>query len=119
VVYMSSDKAPATREGLPAVERCLTEGLNVNITLLFSVERYIAVAEAYLRALETRAARNRQARPMLYGSHVEHATGVVDLVCGLVAEPRGLPTSRALFDLRRGGGDRRQGRREGRPDTAH
>src|SRR6478672_11250877 len=47
-------KVPGTREGWPAVERLLTEGINVNITLLFSLEHYRQVAEAYLRALEAR-----------------------------------------------------------------
>jgi transketolase len=50
-------KIPGTREGLPAIRQCLTEGININITLLFSVERYLAVAEAYLLALEARLAR--------------------------------------------------------------
>jgi transaldolase len=49
-------KIPGTREGWPAIERCLAEGININITLLFSVEHYRAVAEAYLRALEKRLA---------------------------------------------------------------
>lgn len=49
-------KIPGTREGWPAIERCLAEGININITLLFSVKHYRAVAEAYLRALETRVA---------------------------------------------------------------
>jgi transaldolase len=49
-------KIPGTREGWPAIERCLAEGININITLLFSVDHYRAVAEAYLRALETRLA---------------------------------------------------------------
>jgi transaldolase len=48
-------KIPGTVEGLAAIERCLLEGININITLLFSVERYVEVAEAYLRALEARA----------------------------------------------------------------
>ncbi|MGH7627981.1 MAG: bifunctional transaldolase/phosoglucose isomerase [Gemmatimonadales bacterium] len=47
-------KIPAMREGWPAIERCLREGININITLLFSVEHYRAVLEAYLRALEAR-----------------------------------------------------------------
>jgi transaldolase/glucose-6-phosphate isomerase len=47
-------KIPGTREGWAAIERCLREGININITLLFSVEHYRAVAEAYLRALEAR-----------------------------------------------------------------
>jgi transaldolase len=47
-------KIPGTREGLSAIEDALAEGINVNITLLFSVERYLEVAERYLRALERR-----------------------------------------------------------------
>src|SRR5690242_4582795 len=47
-------KVPGTREGWPAIERLLTDGINVNITLLFSLEHYRQVAEAYVRALEAR-----------------------------------------------------------------
>ena len=45
-------KVPATKQGLPAIEQLTSEGVNVNITLLFSVKRYEEVAEAYLRGLE-------------------------------------------------------------------
>lgn len=48
-------KIPGTREGLPAVMRCLAEGINVNVTLLFSVERHREVIEAFLHGLELRA----------------------------------------------------------------
>jgi transaldolase len=51
-------KIPGTAEGLPAIERCLTEGLNINVTLLFALERYTEVREAYLAALERRVQRN-------------------------------------------------------------
>ena len=47
-------KVPATREGLPAIRQLLSEGINVNITLMFSMEHYEAVAEAYVAALEDR-----------------------------------------------------------------
>ena len=47
-------KVPGTRAGIPAIEQLLFEGINVNITLLFSVPDYEAVAEAHLRALERR-----------------------------------------------------------------
>ncbi|MBI4500403.1 MAG: bifunctional transaldolase/phosoglucose isomerase [Gemmatimonadetes bacterium] len=47
-------KVPGTKEGWPAVERLLAEGININITLLFSLEHYAKVAEAHLQALETR-----------------------------------------------------------------
>ena len=50
-------KIPGTAEGLPAIETCLTEGININITLLFAVERYVEVAERYLAALERRVSR--------------------------------------------------------------
>jgi transaldolase len=52
-------KVPGTREGLPAIEQLLAEGINVNITLLFDLARYRDVAEVYLRALEHRAAQGR------------------------------------------------------------
>jgi transaldolase / glucose-6-phosphate isomerase len=47
-------KIPGTPEGLPAIEQMLYEGVNINITLLFSLSAYKEVAEAYLRALERR-----------------------------------------------------------------
>jgi transaldolase len=52
-------KIPGTRQGWPAIERCLTEGININITLLFSVNHYRAAAEAWLRALEVRVERGQ------------------------------------------------------------
>jgi len=48
-------KVPGTDEGIPAIEQLLAEGLNVNITLLFSLAGYERVMEAFLRALERRA----------------------------------------------------------------
>ncbi|MCI4324263.1 MAG: bifunctional transaldolase/phosoglucose isomerase [Thermoplasmata archaeon] len=44
-------KVPGTPEGVPAIEALLAEGINVNVTLLFSLSQYDAVAQAYLRAL--------------------------------------------------------------------
>jgi len=49
-------KVPATQAGNPAIQRLLAEGLNINITLLFSQSRYADVVEAFLAALEQRAA---------------------------------------------------------------
>ena len=49
-------KVPATREGLPAIQQLIGEGINVNITLLFGLPRYREVAEAYLSGLEILAA---------------------------------------------------------------
>ena len=47
-------KVPATKEGLPAIEQMISEGVNINVTLLFSIERYEEVTKAYLRGLERR-----------------------------------------------------------------
>src|SRR5690348_7098978 len=49
-------KIPATLPGLPAIEDCTAHGTSINITLIFSLERYKAVAEAYTRGLERLAA---------------------------------------------------------------
>ncbi len=49
-------KIPATEAGLPAITRALAEGVSVNVTLIFSVERYRAVMGAYLDGLEQAAA---------------------------------------------------------------
>jgi transaldolase len=54
-------KVPGTAEGLPAVEQLLGEGININITLLFAIERYEQVALAYLAALEKLA---REGKPV-------------------------------------------------------
>jgi len=48
-------KIPGTPEGLPAFEQVISEGINVNVTLLFSVKSYIDTAWAYVRGLEKRA----------------------------------------------------------------
>ncbi len=48
-------KIPGTQEGLPAIQQMFAEGVDINITLLFAVERYEEVANAYLAALEKRA----------------------------------------------------------------
>jgi transaldolase len=45
-------KVPATREGIPAIEELIAAGVNVNITLMFSMSHYEAVAGAYIRGLE-------------------------------------------------------------------
>jgi transaldolase len=49
-------KIPATAEGVPAIQQCLSEGININVTLLFSIERYGEIIEAYLSGLEARVA---------------------------------------------------------------
>ena len=48
-------KIPATKAGLPAIEEAIFAGVNVNVTLIFSLKRYQEVMEAYIRGLERRA----------------------------------------------------------------
>src|SRR3954453_3888148 len=61
-------KIPGTTEGTPAIEQCLYEGLNINVTLLFSVEAYAQVAEAYLKALERRKDEGKDMGPQSVAS---------------------------------------------------
>src|SRR3954471_22471461 len=49
-------KIPATEAGLPAITTCIAEGISINVTLIFSLERYKQVMEAYLAGLEQRVA---------------------------------------------------------------
>ena len=49
-------KVPATRAGIPAIERLIADGININVTLIFSLERYAAVKEAFIKGLESRRA---------------------------------------------------------------
>jgi transaldolase len=49
-------KIPATPEGLPAITRCIAEGVSINVTLIFALERYDQVIDAYMAGLEQAAA---------------------------------------------------------------
>lgn len=51
-------KIPATKEGIPAIRASIAAGINVNVTLIFSLTRYAEVMDAYLSGLEDRAAQN-------------------------------------------------------------
>jgi transaldolase len=60
-------KVPATVEGLPAIQQLISEGISVNVTLLFGLPRYRKVAEAYITGIEARAA---QAKPVRHVASV-------------------------------------------------
>ncbi|GAP14968.1 transaldolase [Longilinea arvoryzae] len=49
-------KIPATRAGIPAIQQAIAAGINVNVTLIFSLQRYVEVMDAFLRGLEERVA---------------------------------------------------------------
>ncbi|HEX8774880.1 MAG TPA: bifunctional transaldolase/phosoglucose isomerase [Pyrinomonadaceae bacterium] len=52
-------KIPAAQEGLPAIEESIYRGININVTMIFSIENYEQVAEAFIRGLERRAAEGK------------------------------------------------------------
>ncbi len=52
-------KIPGTKEGLPAIRKCISEGININVTLLFGLPRYREVTEAYISGLEDRLKANQ------------------------------------------------------------
>jgi transaldolase len=60
-------KVPATAEGIPAIQELISEGINVNVTLLFGLGRYRQVAAAYIAGIEERVAK---------GQAVEHVASV-------------------------------------------
>jgi transaldolase len=61
-------KIPGTDEGVPAIEEMTYEGLNINVTLLFSVKAYERVADAYIRGLERRKAEGKDMGPQSVAS---------------------------------------------------
>jgi transaldolase len=50
-------KVPSTKEGLPAIQQLISDGISVNVTLIFGLDRYRDVVEAYISGLEARAAK--------------------------------------------------------------
>jgi len=73
-------KIPGTRAGLPAITHCIAAGINVNVTLLFSIERYAEVVEAFLAGLELRLDRGSsiQAIASVASFFVSRVDGKVD-----------------------------------------
>ena len=57
-------KIPATIEGLPAIQQLISEGININVTLLFGLPRYRQVAEAYISGIELMEAKGKDLKPV-------------------------------------------------------
>ena len=68
-------KIPGTEAGLPAITHCIAAGISVNVTLLFSVERYAEVIEAFLAGLERRLERGPAARAGRLGGELLREPG--------------------------------------------
>jgi hypothetical protein len=91
-------KVPATEAGVAAIEELTAAGVNVNVTLLLSVERYEEVIEAYLRGLERRVAA---------GEPVAGVSSVASFF-GLALRCQGRRRARATVAAARPGGDRQR-----------
>ncbi len=83
-------KVPATQEGVPAIEALTADGINVNITLLFSLEHYEAVAQAYLRGIQ------RHPEPHRVTSVASVFVSRLDVVADRLLEKIGLPAALSL-----------------------
>ncbi len=78
-------KVPATPAGIPAIEQLISEGINVNVTLMFSLEHYVRVAEAYVRGLQARA---QNGKPLAVGSVASFFVSRVDSLIDKQLEER-------------------------------
>lgn len=83
-------KVPATQPGLAAIERLIAEGININATLLFSVDRYKAVAEAYIRGL------SENSHPQKIASVASFFVSRVDAKVDALLDKIGTPEALAL-----------------------
>ena len=93
-------KVPATPAGMPAIRQLLGEGINVNITLMFSMEHYLQVAEAYLQGIEALVA---SAPPVRAASVASFFVSRVDTVVDKLLQER---------ESRAGADDEREGCRK-------
>ena len=85
-------KIPGTAQGLPAITRCIAAGISVNVTLLFSVERYSEVIEAYLDGLDRRLEAGLPLRPItsVASFFVSRVDGKVDPLLDRLDDSQGL-----------------------------
>jgi transaldolase/glucose-6-phosphate isomerase len=83
-------KVPATPEGIPAIEQLIAEGVNVNITLMFSMAHYEAVARAYIKGLE------RCSEPNKVASVASFFVSRVDTMVDRALENLGTAEAKAL-----------------------
>jgi transaldolase len=86
-------KVPATPAGIPAIEQLISEGINVNVTLMFSMDHYVRVAEAYVRGLQARAGNGQ---PLSVASVASFFVSRVDSLVDKQLEERVLRATNAI-----------------------
>lgn len=93
-------KIPATPQGLPAIRQVLEDGINVNITLLFAQSAYEQVAEAFLAALEARAAKGQDISQIasVASFFVSRIDSLVDSKVDAMLKTESDPKKKALLD---------------------
>jgi transaldolase/glucose-6-phosphate isomerase len=93
-------KIPAAQEGLPAIEESIYRGVNVNITMIFSIENYVQVAESYIRGLERRAAEGKSVAGIssVASFFVSRVDTAVDAELERLAREAATPEERARYE---------------------
>ena len=91
-------KIPGTQEGLEAISSCLAEGLNINITLLFSLERHAQVIDAYFSGLEQRVKKGLSIDRIrsVASFFVSRVDGKVDPLLDAAGDPKQLRGTAAI-----------------------
>jgi transaldolase len=97
-------KVPGTAEGLPAIAKLLGEGININVTLLFSRSMYERVAETYVEALEARVARGEPVDRVasVASFFVSRIDSAVESAIGKALEGRKTDAERARLEALQG-----------------
>nr|MBC7613644.1 transaldolase [Pseudopedobacter sp.] len=85
-------KIPGTKEGLPAIRQCLSEGINVNVTLLFGLPRYREITEAFMGGLEDRLKANQSIKNV--SSVASFFLSRIDVMVDPMIDQKGLKTLR-------------------------
>jgi transaldolase / glucose-6-phosphate isomerase len=92
-------KIPGTAEGLPAIRQAISEGININVTLLFAQEVYVKVAEAYVAGVEELAARGGNLKKMagVASFFISRIDTLIDSLLGEKLKSASDPSQQALL----------------------
>lgn len=92
-------KVPATKAGLPVIEKLINDGINVNVTLLFSVQRYREVVDAYISGLEARLRRGQALNHVasVASFFVSRVDSAVDKILSGMSSSRSAELARSLM----------------------
>src|SRR2546421_467446 len=93
-------KIPGTDEGMPAIRQLISEGININITLLFSQDAYVKVAEAFMSGLEAYQGRDLSKIASVASFFVSRIDSLVDsMIAAKLKDPGSVPQEQLLQSL--------------------